>query len=127
MLGTHPHVIEPIEWIRDEEGNEMLVYYSIGNFINGTSSTGHGVTNRMVGGIADVTLGRDEETGEVSIIDYDAIPIVCHNDKGTEYTVYYLEDYTEKMASENRILSQDSEFSKALCDALVDEVWGEEY
>lgn len=127
VLGTHPHVIEPIEWIRDEEGNEMLVYYSIGNFINGTSSTGHGVTNRMVGGIADVTLGRDEETGEVSIIDYDAIPIVCHIDKGTEYTVYYLEDYTEKMASENRILSQDSEFSKALCDALVDEVWGEEY
>lgn len=127
VLGTHPHVIEPIEWVTDDNGNQMLVYYSIGNFINGTSSTGHGVTNRMVGGIADVTLGRNEETGEVEVIEYGAIPVVCHIDKGTEYTVYYLEDYTEKMASENRILSQDGEFSKALCDALVDEVWGEEY
>ena len=127
VLGTHPHVIEPIEWISDENGNQMLVYYSIGNFINGTSSTGHGVTNRMVGGIADVTIGRDEETGNVEVIDYGAIPVVCHIDHGTEYTVYYLEDYTEEMASENLILSQDGEFSKALCESLVNQVWGEEY
>ena len=60
VLGAHPHVIEPIEWVSDEEGNEMLVYYSLGNFINGTSSTGSGVTNRQVGGIADVTIGRNE-------------------------------------------------------------------
>ena len=126
VLGTHPHVIEPIEWLTDENGHQMLVYYSIGNFVNGTSSTGHGVTNRMVGGIADITLERNEETGEVFIRDYDAIPIVCHVDTGTEYTVYYLEDYTEELASENLILSQDSEFSKALCEELVDQVWGEE-
>lgn len=125
VIGTHPHVIEPIEWVRDDKGNEMLVYYSIGNFINGTSSIGHGVSNRMVGGIADVTLGKDEETGEVEIIDNNVIPVICHMDKGTEYTVYYMEDYTEKMASENLILHQDGEFSKALCESLVNQVWGD--
>lgn len=123
VLGAHPHVIEPIEWVTDEEGNKMLVYYSLGNFINGTSSTGHGVTNRMVGGIADITLGRDEETGEVEVIDHDAIPIVCHIAYGTDYTVYYMEDYTEEMASENLILSQDGEFSKALCESVFEQVW----
>ena len=30
-------------------GNKMLVYYSIGNFVNWTSSTGNKVANRMVG------------------------------------------------------------------------------
>lgn len=125
VIGTHPHVIEPIEWVTDEAGNDMLVYYSLGNFVNGTSSTGHGVTNRMVGGIADVTLGRDEETGEVEIIEYGAIPIVCHIGYGTDYTVYYMEDYTEEKASENLILSQDGEFSKALCESIFDQVWGE--
>lgn len=126
VLGTHPHVIEPIEWVEDEEGNKMLVYYSLGNFVNGTASTGHGVTNRMVGGIADVTIARNDETGEVEIIEHDAIPIVCHVGKGTDYSVYYMEDYTEEMASENLILLQDEEFSKALCESVFGDVWGSE-
>lgn len=125
VMGTHPHVIEPIQWLTDENGNEMLVYYSLGNFVNGTASKGSGVTKRMVGGIADVTIGRDEETGEVEIIEYDAVPIVCHVAKGTEYTVYYMEDYTEELASKNLILSQDSEFSKDLCESIFAQVWGE--
>lgn len=125
VLGAHPHVIEPIEWLTHENGNDMLVYYSLGNFVNGTSSTGHGVTNRMVGGIADVTLQRNEDTGEVEIVKYGAVPIVCHVAKGIDYTVYYMEDYTEEMASKNLILSQDSEFSKALCESVFAQVWGE--
>ncbi len=125
VLGTHPHVIEPIEWMKDENGHQMLVYYSVGNFINGTSSTGHGVTNRMVGGIADVTIERNKETNKVEVVKYDAIPIVCHIAKETEYTVYYLEDYTEELAAKNLIIPQDSEFSKSLCESIIDQVWGE--
>ena len=124
VIGAHPHVIEPVKWLISEDGHEMLVYYSLGNFVNGTSSTGHGVTNRMVGGIADVTLRRND-TGEVEIAEYDAIEIVCHMGKGTDYTVYYMEDYTEEMASKNLILKQDKEFSKALCESVFAQVWGE--
>lgn len=44
-----PHVIEPVEWVTDEEtGHEMLVYYSLGNFVNWTSGIGEGIANRMV-------------------------------------------------------------------------------
>ncbi len=125
VLGAHPHVIEPIQWLTHENGNKMLVYYSLGNFVNGTSSTGQGVTNRMVGGIADVTIQRNEETGQVEIVEHDAVPIVCHIGYGTEYTVYYMKDYTEEMASKNLILSQDAEFSKARCEEVFDQVWGE--
>lgn len=124
VIGAHPHVIEPVKWLTREDGHQMLVYYSLGNFVNGTSSTGHGVTNRMVGGIADVTLMRNA-SGKVEIHEYDAIEIVCHMGKGSDYTVYYMDDYTEKMASENLILKQDREFSKALCESVFDQVWGE--
>lgn len=124
VIGAHPHVIEPIRWLTDEDGHEMLVYYSLGNFVNGTSSEGHGVTNRMVGGIADITLKRNE-AGTVEVAAYDAIEIVCHMAKGSDYTVYYMEDYTEEMASENLILKQDNEFSKALCESVFTQVWGE--
>lgn len=122
VIGTHPHVIEPIEMLNDENGNEMLVYYSIGNYVNGTSGTGEGTTNRMVGGIADITISLDEN-GEAYIEEYDVIPIVCHIDEKTEYTVYYLSDYTEDLAKENHILSQDANFSLEACENLVKKVW----
>lgn len=122
VIGTHPHVIEPIEMLTDENDNEMLVYYSIGNFVNGTSGTGEGTTNRMVGGIADITISLDEN-GEVYIEKYDVIPIVCHIDEKTEYTVYYLSDYTEELAKENHILSQDPSFSLEKCNKLIESVW----
>lgn len=122
VIGTHPHVIEPMEMMTDENGNEMLVYYSIGNFVNGTSGTGEGTTNRMVGGIADITISLDEND-EAYIEKYDVIPIVCHIDEKTEYTVYYLSDYTEELAKENHIISQDPSFSLEECNNLVNKVW----
>ena len=122
VIGTHPHVIEPIEMLTDENDNEMLVYYSIGNFVNGTSGTGEGTTNRMVGGIADITISLDEND-EAYIEKYDVIPIVCHIDEKTEYTVYYLSDYTEELAKENHIISQDPSFSLEECNNLIESVW----
>lgn len=65
VIGTHPHVIEPIEWMEREEDG-MLVYYSLGNFVNWTSSSGEGIANRMVGGMACVTIGKDID-GDVFI------------------------------------------------------------
>ena len=125
VLGTHPHVIEPVEWVFDEAGHEMLVYYSLGNFVNGTSGTGAGVMNRCVGALADVTIGRDD-SGKVVVLEYDAIPLVCHIAEGDEYTVWYLEEYTEELAEENLIRSQDGDFSLENCKALVEQVWGTE-
>lgn len=124
VLGTHPHVIEPIEWVRDEEQDrEMLMYYSLGNFVNWTSGTGSGVANRMVGGMAQITLERNED-GEVFIADYEVIPLVCHVEEGTDgVTVYALSDYTEELASRNAIIRQDPEFSLEYCNDLCSRVF----
>ena len=126
VLGTHPHVIEPIEWVTNpENGHEMLVYYSLGNFVNWTSGTGEGVANRMVGGMAEVTVGRDE-TGEVKIKDYGVQPLISHVTSGQGgVTTYFLEDYSEKLGKENEIVSQDADFSLQYCIDLCDLVWGE--
>lgn len=124
VMGAHPHVIEPIEWVTNDQGNKMLVYYSLGNFVNGTTSTKGNLANRMVGGMAEVTIGRDE-TGKVVILENDVAPIVCHIGEGDSVTVYFLEDYTEKQAKENRICLQDSAFSLKACWDVVHQVWGE--
>lgn len=126
VIGTHPHVIEPVKWVSDTAtGNKMLVYDSLGNFISWTAQTGAGVSNRMVGGMAQVTIGRDAE-GNVGITDYGVRAIVCHlADNPKQVTGYFLADYTEALASQNAILSQDSAFSKQYCVDLCNQVWGE--
>ena len=126
VLGTHPHVIEPIEWVTDEErDHEMLVYYSLGNFVNWTSGTGEGVANRMVGGMAEVTLTKNDN-GELEIADYGVKPMISHVASGPEgVTTYFLEDYPEELAEENEIVSQDPDFSREYCVNLCDSVWGD--
>ncbi|MBP3204440.1 MAG: CapA family protein [Lachnospiraceae bacterium] len=150
VLGTHPHVIEPIEWVEDPEtGRRMLVYYSLGNFVNWTSGTGEGVSNRMVGGMAEVTLtktdhtptdgsGTHENSGTlenpatpessdtVVISDYGIKAVVCHVTEGTDgVTVYPLADYTGELAKQNAILSQAPDFSLDYCTGLCNNVWGD--
>lgn len=34
VVGTHPHTLQPYEMLTAEDGHQMLVYYSVGNFIS---------------------------------------------------------------------------------------------
>ena len=118
VLGTHPHVIEPVKWVDD-----TLVYYSLGNFVNWTSGTREGVANRMVGGMASVSIGLDEN-GEAVITDYGVIPLVCHLEEGFGgVTVYPLAEYTEELAERNAIVKQDNSFSLEYCRELCERVF----
>ena len=133
VIGAHPHVIEPIEMIDDGNaeitnnhgGGDMLVYYSIGNFVSWTSSSGTGVADRSVGGMAKVTLSQNPD-GEVVIKDHSIRALVCHN-RSEEHgvTVYPLSEYSEDLANENEIRLKDSSFSKQYCIDLCNKIWGE--
>ena len=127
VIGTHPHYIQPVEMFTNENGQQMLVYYSLGNFINSTSDSGRGTADRMIGGMAKVTVGK-KETGEVYIKEYGVEPLVTQLLYGTqEITTYKLTDYTEELASQNQIIKKDSVFSLEYCQELCREVFGELY
>lgn len=128
VLGTHPHVIEPIVWVEDEaSGHRMLVYYSLGNFVNWTSGTGDGVANRMVGGMARITLSKDV-SDNIVISDYGVEALVCHVEAGTNgVTVYPLSGYTDELSDRNAIRAQDGHFSREYCEELCDKVWGDQW
>lgn len=127
VIGTHPHYIQPVEMLQDEEGNQMLVYYSLGNFINSTGESGRGTADRMIGGMAQITVAK-KESGEVYIKDYGVEPLVTQLLYGTqEITTYKLSEYTGELASQNQILEKDSVFSLEFCQELCEEVFGELY
>ena len=131
VFGTHSHVIEPIEMLEDvgigitnnHGDGDMLVYYSLGNFVNWTSGKGKGVANRMVGGMADVTLGRNAK-GEVVIKSHGVTPVVTHLQKGHEGVIVYpLTEYTDELGKTNEIVKQDPGFSAQYCRELANKVW----
>ncbi len=131
VIGTHPHVIEPLIFYGDDpqnisnnHGNEdMPVFYSLGNFVNWTQTKRSGIAKRMVGGMARLKISR-KENGEVSIDEYNVIDLVCHLQHGYgKVQVYPLRDYTEELAAQNEIILQDPGFSIDYCKKLCSEVY----
>ena len=123
--GTHPHVIQPIDRIRNSDGRDMIVYYSLGYYACWTGSKGKGVADRVVGGMAGVNIVRNG-SGDVVIKDYGITPLVCHlsYDKN-QVSVYKLDDYPDRLAGSNEIIKQDTNFSRQYCIGLCEEIWGD--
>ena len=61
VIGTHPHVIEPIEWIGD-----TLVIYSLGNFISNQSKTNN--YNRLIGLLVNIDIIKTSVSDKTSVI-----------------------------------------------------------
>lgn len=93
VIGTHPHVLQPVEWITSDTGHNMLVYYSLGNFLSYQKEA-----PRMLGGIAHVTITKDD--GNTYISDASITPIVTHYEHGPSdynYGIYKLSEYSSEM------------------------------
>lgn len=94
IIGSHPHVLEPVEWIESKVGHRMLVYYSLGNFMSYQKEA-----PRMLGGMAKVTITKN--SNETYISDASITPIVTHYENGPKdynYAIYKLKDYNEALA-----------------------------
>ena len=97
VIGTHSHSVQPVEVITGSGGNEMPIFYSLGNFISSQKETVN-----MLGAMAKVTITKDQSGAYVS--DYSIFPLVTliqsGSGKGTGYIfhVMHLEDYTTDLA-----------------------------
>ena len=109
VLGHHPHVIQPIEYIARADGKTMLCYYSLGNFISGQTRP-----QTVMGAMAYIKLAKNYRgnAGSVFIAEAGSIPLVIHYEKNfTEFKVYPLFSYTEEMAAKHMLNQQNSEIT----------------
>ncbi len=128
VIGTHPHVIEPVEWMGDDESKEkMLVYYSLGNYIGWPGGEGEEMAGRVIGGMASIRVSHNDQ-GDVTIDEYGVRALVSHltKEKG-KLTVYPLDDYTDRLAGSNEIIKKDTRFSKKycvdMCNRIFRDIW----
>lgn len=103
IIGTHPHVVEPVETLTGVNGNSTLVYYSLGNFVSIQY-----YNYSMLGGMADVTITKDSTGTYVSSYDMDFL-VTHYTPDRSVVTTYFLDQYTDALASTHSILTEPGE------------------
>lgn len=99
VLGTHPHVLENVEKLTSPSGHEMVVYYSLGNFVSSQN-----YIPRVLGGMAQVTLVKEGDQAYIKT--YEIEPLINHRTTDNTFTTYKLSDYTDALLAKN-ILNSD--------------------
>ena len=94
IIGHHPHVIQPIEWMKNPEtGHDTLCIFSLGNFVAEMSND-----YNMLGGLISFQIVKTDNV--VSIEEVRFYPTVYYFDiKFYHNHVYYYEDLTEELVS----------------------------
>ncbi|MGI2328984.1 CapA family protein [Planococcus sp. YIM B11945] len=62
ILGHHPHVLQPAEWIETADGRKSFVVYSLGNFLSHQDEL-----YRKIGGILHLTVEKTTDTDSTVI------------------------------------------------------------
>lgn len=122
VIGAHPHVLQPVQWIRRTADRPMLVYYSLGNFQSIQYRT-----DTMLGGLADVTIVKDQSG--TYIADHKLDFLVTHYQNtipGAGYfdyvTTFCWDEYTPELAAQHGILAEDPSFSYEALAALRQQI-----
>jgi len=53
ILGHHPHVLQPMEWVKKPDGKKGLIVYSLGNFLSGQIWD-----YKDIGGMVEITVKK---------------------------------------------------------------------
>ena len=102
VIGTHPHMIQPVEWIEGSKGNKMLCVYSLGNFIGGMLTT-----DNAIGG--EIKFDFIKKGENISIENVEWIPTIIHfegdqaniMEERSNYQAYKVSQYTDKLAKKH--------------------------
>lgn len=117
IIGTHPHVIQPVETIKGRNGNDTLVIYSLGNFLSAQD-----VNYRMLGGYVswDMEFNPNDQTKQIKNVVF--MPVINHYQNGyRDFKIYPLKDYTDALANQHG-LAASQDVSVSYFKNLVDQV-----
>ncbi|EJV73787.1 CapA family protein [Bacillus cereus] len=98
VIGNHPHVIQPVEWKRNHEGHQTLIYYSLGNLISSQEKL-----ETMVGGLSYIQFVQyEDDTSGVRQAAF--LPTVTNYTEGKKnFNIHFLEGYSEEYSRKHGI------------------------
>lgn len=123
IIGHHPHVLQPVEWIDNADGSRTLVAYSLGNFISQQNTAA-----RVIGGMLHYTVTVDKSSGAVTVSGVKLEPIVTHYvSRSHDVQIYPLSQYSDALAKKQASRIKQSDFSISYIQDFVKDVIPEEF
>ena len=124
ILGTHPHVLQGMEWLERpaEQGGRVFVAYSLGNFISAQSQP-----KQLIGGILDMEVTKDNQTGKITLATPKFKPVITQYGGGySNLHVVPWTSYTPELANSHGV-RRESSFSYEYCKNLLQETIPQEF
>lgn len=122
IIGTHPHVIQTIEMLTNEDGSSTLCAYSLGNFVSAQSRP-----DELIGVALSFDLLLDEED-VLTIENVQAHPVVTDYGSGySDVRVLMLKDYTAEEAAAHGARGSYPEFGYEYIQQVIRDYIPEEY
>ncbi|HHY73328.1 MAG TPA: CapA family protein [Bacillus bacterium] len=89
ILGHHPHVLQPTDWIERDDGQKTFVIYSLGNFLSGQKGI-----YKEIGGILQVDVEKTVGGNgvEIEIKNPAFLPTIVTKTSASKYTVVPLKN-----------------------------------
>ena len=100
VIGTHPHIIQPVSWLTGQNGNKTLVAYSLGNFLS-TMET----TETQLEGMLSLDFVKKDK--QVVIENIAWTPLINHFGDDT-VAVYPLSKYPQDKLAQHFVLKDQS-------------------
>lgn len=93
ILGHHPHVLQPAEWVEREDGTKGFVVYSLGNFLAAQKEL-----DTLIGGILTLHIEKIERGDKISISIQNPsfIPTYISYKNWREYSVIPMDQLTNR-------------------------------
>lgn len=94
ILGHHPHVLQPPEWIETSNGHKSFVVYSLGNFLSGQNKL-----PRQIGAILHIDVEKTT-TADKTVIDLKNpgfTTTFVENENYKKFKIVTLESYDSKL------------------------------
>ena len=122
IIGTHPHVLQPMQWKERPDGGKTLVIYSLGNFLSGML-----YVRNMVGGIAGFDLVKAGDRAFVTSPYF--IPTVSQYDSDCKnFKIHKFSEYSQELFNSHRTnLVSDTGHSLAYMRKIIDDAIPNEF
>lgn len=98
VIGNHPHVVQPVEVYKSEDGREGIIAYALGNFISKQSLEVSGDIRVEQALSIEVTLEKDKKSGKKKLSDMKLHPLwvgTNYDQYGASSKTYLCEDFLE--------------------------------
>ena len=92
IIGSHPHVMQPSEWV-ENDGHKTFIVYSLGNAMSNQREKFLGTIDTEIGAFAEVTFVKDKDGARVEKADLLPSTVYVHDADGKlRYETAIIED-----------------------------------